>query len=279
MRPFVNAVRGVERTSGTGGALAVLDGEPVATARLRAIIGVAADASLSDPSDLLVHVAVPQHDVTLAAAVLAGAKHDGRRVLCLITGNRVERDAVEAELLNHPPLEPSNIAHVPSLDDAAGISRVIARVLGDDAVAAARRHPALRAEVADALIAKAARQSATVGAVAVLPGADLPAITLIQVRLVAQLAAVYGRPLDARRAPELVGVLISAFGWRAIARRALASVPVAGFALRGGVAFSATTTVGEAAKVWFTQAGDKADAPLDGLSSIITGLRGRRGRA
>jgi uncharacterized protein (DUF697 family) len=277
LRPFVNAVRGVERASDAGGAISVLDGEPVTTARLRAILDVSADASISDQHDLLVHAAVAGHDVTLAAAVLAGAKREGRRVLCLLVGSRAERDALEEEILTHPPLEPSNVAHVVSLDDAAAICRVIARVLGDDAVGAARRHAALRAEVADALIATAARRAATVGAVAVLPGADLPAISLIQVRLVAQLAAVHDRPLDSRRVPELVGVLASAFGWRAVARRALATIPVAGFALRGGVAYSATRTVGEAAKVWFTQAGDKADAPFAGLQAAIDGVRARRG--
>jgi uncharacterized protein (DUF697 family) len=127
------------------------------------------------------------------------------------------------------------------------------------------------------LIARASRQAGTIGVVAVIPGADMPAMTLIQVRLVAQLGALYGRPLDARRGIEIAGVLAGAFGWRAIARRARGFVPVAGFALRGGVAYSATRAVGEAARTYFAHAGDKVGQPIDGLQATLKRALPRRG--
>lgn len=278
LRPYINAVRGADRQARDGGVIAVLDGEPIATARLRAMLGVDADQPLRDGNGLLVHVAVDGHDPTLAAAVLAGAKRDGRRVLAIVVGSTDACQAIERALLDARPLEPSNIAHVASLDDPAPIHAAVVRCLDDEAVAAGRRHPAIRAAVAEMLIARASRQAGTIGVVAVIPGADMPAMTLIQVRLVAQLAALHGRPLDARRGLEVVSVLAGAFGWRAIARRAAGVIPVAGFALRGGVAYSATRAVGEAARTYFVQAGDRADQPLDGLQAMLKRTLSRRGR-
>ena len=277
LRPFVNAVRGVEKSAKDGTAIAVLDGAHVATQRLRAILGADADEPLRDGRGLLVHAAVAGHDPALAASVMAGAKREGRGVLAFLVGTPDERGELERAILRAQPLEPSNVAHVANLDDPKPILAAVARVLDDDAVAAALRYPVLRDTVADTLVARAARQAATIGVVPFARGADLPAITLIQVRLVAQLAALHGRPLDARRGLEIAGVLASAIGWRAFARRAVASAPVAGFAVRGGVAYSATRTVGEAARVYFAQVGERADQPLDGLQKALKGATSRRG--
>ena len=276
LRPYINAVRGADRQAQAGGVIAVLDGEPIATARLRAMLGVDADQPLRDSKGLLVHAAVEGHDPTLAAAVLAGAKRDGRRVLAIVVGPADESQAIEKALLAARPLEPSNIAHVATLDDPAPIHAAVVRCLDDEAVAAGRRHPAMRAAVAEMLIARASRQAGAIGVVAVIPRADMPAMTLIQVRLVAQLAALYGRPLDARRGIEVAGVLAGAFGWRAIARRA-AGFPVARFAVRGGVAYSATRAVGQAARTYFAQAGDRATPAADGLQATLKRALSRRG--
>ena len=277
LRPYINAVRGADLQAQGGGVIAVLDGEPIATARLRAMLGVDADQPLRDSNGLLVHVAVDGHDPTLAAAVLAGAKRDGRRVLAIVVGAADVSPAIERALLEARPLEASNIAHVATLDDPAPIHAAVVRCLDDDAVAAGRRHPAMRAAAAEMLIARASRQAGAIGVVAPIPGADMPAMTLIQVRLVAQLGALHGRPLDARRGLQIAGVLAGAFGWRAIARRAGGLVPVAGFALRGGVAYSATRAVGEAARTYFAQAGDKVGQPADGLQATLKRALSRRG--
>lgn len=277
LRPYINAVRGADRAAQDGGVIAVLDGEPIATARLRAMLGVDADQPLRDGNGLLVHVAVHGHDPTLAAAVLAGAKRDGRRVLAIVVGSADVSAAIERALLDTRPLEPSNIAHVTTLDDPAPIHAAVVRCLDDEAVAAGRRHPAMRPAVAEMLIARASRQAGTIGVVAVIPGADMPAMTLIQVRLVAQLGALHGRPFDARRGLEVAGVLASAFGWRALSRRVIGLIPVAGFALRGGVGYSATRAVGEAARTYFAQAGDKAAPAADGLQATLKRALSRRG--
>jgi len=276
LRPLVNAVRSVERGAAAQMPITVIDGPPTATARLRAILGISGEHRPVGATGPLLAVADAGHDLALSAAALAGAKRDGRRVLMIVIGDSDERRVLEREAITHAPLELSNIVHIVSLGDADLVRRTLAAVLGSDGAAVARSHPVLRDAVADALIAQTARQASTVGAAVVVPGADMPVITIIQVRLVAQLAAVYGRPLDVRRGLEIAGVLLSAIGWRALARRAVTSVPVAGFALRAGIAYSGTRAAGEACKAYFASMGDRADAPLDGLAKALNGALSQR---
>jgi len=276
IRPFVAAVRRVEQNTADDVGLTVLDGDPAATARLREIVGADGTRGLEAFSGPVIHAAVPGHDPALAASVLARARRQGRRVLVFVCGDIAERLDMERVLVTHPPLDLSNVAHVATLDDGDAVRGAIAAILGEDAVAVAREHPVMRDAVADALIAQASRQAGAVGAAAMVPGADLPVLAVLQVRMVAQLASAFGRPLDARRGLEVAGVLASGFGWRAIARRAVANVPVAGFAMRAGVAYSGTRAVGEAARIYFTKAGDRADMPLDGLANAISGALKKR---
>ncbi len=276
VKPFVNAVRGVERDSGADLGISVIDGDPAATAVIRGLLDVD-DASAVDAHDgPLVYVAIEGHDPTLAATVLARAKRQGRRVIILIAAEAGAAGDIERLLLSHPPLALSNIAQVRSLDDAEFILASVATLLGDDAVAAARNHPALRPAVGEALVNQAARRAGGVGAAGIVPGTQLPIIAALQVRLIAQLASMYGRPLDVRRGLEVGGVVASAFGWRAVARRAARVLPVGAFAVRAGVAYTGTRVLGEAARKYFTTAGDRADQPLDGLASALAGALKKR---
>jgi uncharacterized protein (DUF697 family) len=131
----------------------------------------------------------------------------------------------------------------------------LARLLGarvdEGAIALAAKLPALRRGIADALIAKVARTNGIVGAAVFVPGVDFPVLTINQLRLVLRLAAAYGQELDAQRLPEILGVVGSALGFRAVARQALGVVPVAGWAVKGGVAYTGTRAVGEAAIRYF----------------------------
>lgn len=276
VRPLVNVLRSVDRTTSEVG-VRVIDGPTRETALLRAALGVDAAHRPDDDGPLLM-VAVADHDATPGATELARAKRDGRRALAIVAGAHVDRELLERAIVAHPPLELSNIVHVVDLADAEVVRQTLANVLGPDGIAVARRYPSMRPSVADTTIAQASRQASSVGAAIIVPGADLPVITMIQVRLVAQLAAVYGRPLDLRRSLEIAGVLAGALGWRAVARRAVASVPIAGFALRAGIAYSGTRAVGEACKAYFATLGDRADVPLDGLANALNGaLKKRKG--
>jgi uncharacterized protein (DUF697 family) len=66
-----------------------------------------------------------------------------------------------------------------------------------------------------------------------------------------RLAVAHGEPLDRHRAGELLGVVGAGFGFRAVAREALDLIPVAGWAVKGGVAYAGTKAIGEAAVRYF----------------------------
>ena len=126
----------------------------------------------------------------------------------------------------------------------------------------------LRRPVAEALIARFARQNAVIGAAVFVPGADLPALTLNQIRLVLRIADAYGFEVDRERLPELLAVIGSGLGFRALARQALGLIPIAGWAVKGGVAYAGTRALGEAAQRYFERrapvtrvAGERARFP------------------
>ena len=133
----------------------------------------------------------------------------------------------------------------------AEIAEALARQLGAAAPTLAGRLPVLREAVVDELIRSAARKNGAIAAAVFVPGVDMPVLTLNQLRLVAGIARAYGQELDRARAAELLGVVGVGFGLRAVAREALDLIPVAGWAIKGAVAYSGTRALGEAAKQYF----------------------------
>ncbi len=131
------------------------------------------------------------------------------------------------------------------------IARRLARTLGEAATPLAARLPVLRRAVCEELIRKFSRQNAIVGVAVFVPGADLPVLTLNQVRLVLRIADAYGFEIDKERLPELLGVVGSGLGFRAIARQAIGAVPVVGWAVKGVIAYAGTRALGEAAMRYF----------------------------
>lgn len=131
------------------------------------------------------------------------------------------------------------------------IARAIAARLGESATSLAARLPVLRDPVCDALIDSFSRKNGFLGAAVFVPGADLPVLTMNQIRLVLRLAAAHGVEVDQQRVPEILGTVAAGFGLRAVARQVLGAVPVAGWALKGGIAYAGTRTLGEAARRYF----------------------------
>ena len=128
------------------------------------------------------------------------------------------------------------------------IARVIAGRLGEDAAPLAARVPLLRRAVADQLVSAFSRRNAIIGAAVFVPGADLPIIALNELRLVLRLEQAYGLEIDPReRLPEIAAVVGAGFGMRALARQLLDVVPVAGWVVKGAVAYVGTRALGEAA--------------------------------
>ncbi len=131
------------------------------------------------------------------------------------------------------------------------IARAVARRLGEDSTSLAGRLPVLRGPVCDELILAFSKRNAIIAAAVFIPGIDMPILTLNQMRLVLRIALAHGEEVDNQRAAELVGVVGAGFGFRAVARELLDVVPVAGWAVKGAVAYTGTSAVGEAAVRYF----------------------------
>jgi uncharacterized protein (DUF697 family) len=126
------------------------------------------------------------------------------------------------------------------------IAQAIARKLGEDATSLARHLPVLRPAVCKNLIESFARKNGLISAAVFIPGVDFPVLTLNQLRLVLRICAAHGLEIDNQRAPEIIATVAAGLGARALARELLGAVPVAGWALKGALAYTATKALGEA---------------------------------
>lgn len=275
-RPVVDAVRTAEAVSGEGGHLAILPGDPEATERLRQLLG--APASAPDEDALALLAVTPASDPSNGIAALERVrKRHPDRALAVLIGTPEERAELERRLLEDHRLEPSNVAHVPSLEGRGAdlVVEAVLAALGDGAIAAGRRNPGLRPAIGKRVVRGAARQAAGVGALP-LAGADMPMIALIQVKMVAQLAALHDRPFGPERALEAAAIVGAGFGWRAVGRSAVGLVPVAGWAVQGALAYAVTRALGEAALARLSAGHDLIEGPpLDAAKPQLERVLGR----
>jgi len=129
------------------------------------------------------------------------------------------------------------------------IAEAVAARLGKEAAPLASRLPVLRGPVSEEIVTAFARKNAVVGAIVFVPGADLPVLTLNQVRMLVRLGQVHGRDTGRDLIAESVATVAAGLGFRALARQLLDVVPVAGWAVKSAVAYAGTRALGEAA-VW-----------------------------
>ncbi|MGH3003677.1 MAG: hypothetical protein ACRDM1_13615 [Gaiellaceae bacterium] len=178
----------------------------------------------------------PTDEGRLRAAARAGVP------IVAVTDERTVPYVLAADVVRVPPGRGFPVAE---------IADAVARRLGEDGTALAARLPVLRPAVCDELIRSFAKKNALVSAAIFVPGVDMPVLTLNQARLVLRIALAYGQQIDNRRAAELLGVVGAGFGLRAAARELLDLVPVAGWAVKGAVAYTGTKAIGEAAVRYF----------------------------
>lgn len=126
------------------------------------------------------------------------------------------------------------------------MERVAAQAKGD-AYVIARAMPQYRDLAARAIINHYARLNGLVSAAALVPLADLPVLTINQLRMVARLAGAHGIELDAKRLLEFSFVVGAGLGFRGVLRSARNFLPGPRWAMNGGVAMGGTVAIGEAA--------------------------------
>ena len=280
VRPVAGAVREADELVEGGGRIHLLPGDAASVTRLRGILD--GDVTAPDEDALAILPVRRDTDLTIGAPALVARRRQGGGAIAMLIGGDAERAEMEERMLRGRRLEMSNIAHVPSLDGEhgrkAGIDAILPH-LGDEAVASGWRYPGLRKAIGQDLIVRRAKQSAAIGALP-FPGVDMPGITLIQIRLVAELEAMYGYRFGPERALEGLGLFGAGFVWRAIGRSAVGLVPGAGWAARGAIAYAATRAVGETTLARLESGHGLIEGiPLDPLRPAFERVAGRLGLA
>lgn len=114
----------------------------------------------------------------------------------------------------------------------------------------------MRKAVSEDAIRTTAMQNALIGVVTPIPGADMPLMTANQIKMLLQIAAAYGQPLNVERVKELAAVVAGGYLLRALARQTLTLVPVLGWAIKGGIGYTGTVAMGRAAIRYFEEGAD-----------------------
>jgi uncharacterized protein (DUF697 family) len=131
------------------------------------------------------------------------------------------------------------------------IAAAVAAKLGEAGTGLTARVPVLREPLSRTLVESFSRKNGILAIAIFVPGADFPVLTLNQIRLVLRLAAAHGVDVDQQRLPEVLATVAAGFGFRAVARQLLGAIPIAGWAVKGGVAYGGTRALGEAAMHYF----------------------------
>jgi uncharacterized protein (DUF697 family) len=129
-------------------------------------------------------------------------------------------------------------------------------------IAVGRRLPMLRTTVAAKLTRDAALNALKVSGASALvdnlpvvgaflgafvSAGDMMAITGIQMMLMLQIRATFGKDPDVAQMWELLPVVGGGFGWRALARELSGFIPVGGIVIKSAIAYAGTVVVGEGA--------------------------------
>jgi len=191
------------------------------------------------------------------------ADRKGVEAICVLVGAGRTPDVpyvLATNVVQVPPAAPLPIDR---------ITELIAERADERAYMWAARLPALRDAVVEHTINKFARQNGILGAAIFIPGADLPALTLNQIRMVFRMAAAYGEQIDRDRAFEILAVIGAGLGFRAVAREALGFIPGVGWAIKGGIAYAGTRALGTAAAAYFEAGGQTR------IKNVVGSVRSR----
>lgn len=147
-------------------------------------------------------------------------------------------------------------------DESGSLVRLILEENADLELPLARTFPLFRDAASARILYRVARENALFALVTALPNVvpsvlDLPwavgefatdtaFLTMNQIRMALQLAAIHGRPVGfAEQKIELGTIIAGAFGWRALARELVGKIPLGGGLIpKAAVAFAGTYVVG-----------------------------------
>lgn len=208
---------------------------------------------LRDTSDAV--IAVVGSGRSGIAATLADARDRAIPALAVGLADTV-RDV--AEFAAHPYVDTVAALDAERVIDAEVSAWLVERLSGKR-LALAHNFPFMRKAVAEEAVKATALQNALIGTVVIIPGADMPLMTLNQAKMLLQIAAAYGQRLGTERVKELAAVVGGGFAMRAVARQLLVFVPGFGWAVKGAIAYGGTIAMGKAAVSYFEEGFDLSE--------------------
>ena len=214
------------------------------------------------PGELLVVFTTPEGEVE-ALAALAGSAPKGGAVVAVDEGSAATGKAKRAGL---------RTTRLSFADTPEGWDRlfgVCAEAAGDHVAALGRRYPAVRDAAARRVMVRAAGQNGLIGLAFFVPGADMPAMTLNQAKMVLSIAGVYGEDINQERVVELVGVVGLGFALRGVARYLVRKMPGIGWVVKGVTGYVATLAVGKAAVRYFERGAPASTSKVVALASSL----------
>jgi uncharacterized protein (DUF697 family) len=213
-------------------------------------------------ADVLVVLTTPEKEAQIEAAL----------------GSAVAKDSVIVAVDEGPGTRnratslPNGAIRLSFSDSAAGWDRLFslcAEAAGDKGIALGRKYPVVRRAAAHRLISRTSMQNVFIAMVFFVPGSDMPAMTLNQTRMVLNIAAMYGQPVDKERAVELAAVLGLGFAFRGVGRLLVRSIPGVGTIMKMVTAYSATMAVGLGAIAYFEKGAPASTSKVVALAGSL----------
>lgn len=150
----------------------------------------------------------------------------------------------------------------------AKINNWLFYVSEDVQVAYAAKFPFVREIIANRIINATSIENAGIGAIKILPGADMPIMTLNQARMILELAAIYGYEVNTDRIVEMVVLVLTAFGFKYLSKVVNKNLPIPDFIVDAAFGLGGTEFLGRISKEYF----EKRMAPeglVDKVKSAI----------
>lgn len=217
----------------------------------------------SAPGELLVVFTTPEGEAEVLAA-LAGSTPKGGAVVAVDEGHIATGRATRTGLRT------MRLSFAASTEGWDRLFGVCAEAAGDHVAALGRRYPAVREAAARRVIVRTAGQNGLVGLAFFVRGADMPAMTLNQAKMVLFIAGIYGEDIDQERVVELVGVVGLGFALRGVTRCLVRKMPDIGWVVKGVVGYVATLVMGRAAVRYFER---RAPASTSEVVALVGSLR------
>ena len=129
----------------------------------------------------------------------------------------------------------------------------------EKSVSFAAAYPLCRAQVVKQITVACAKENAAIGAVAFVPGSDMPLMTARQIRLALDITAAYNINMSVETIAELLGVVGAGFGYRTVARTVAGTVPGFGWALKAGMGYAGTHTTARVIHAYARKIAEKRD--------------------